>query len=362
MKKILVTGSSGYIGTVLVPYLENCGFECIGYDTGFFKDCFLYNEPQSKKIIWKDVRDITDDDLSGIDVVVHLSGISNDPLKKMDNSKVYDPVRLYSLMLAKKCKEKGVRFIFASSCSVYGIGSDEYLAETSPTNPQTGYSINKLQIEEDLKSISDKNFSPIALRFATAFGSSPRIRFDIVINMLTGMAFTENRIILNSDGTAWRPNIHVLDFCEAIKRSIDLDYSDGELLILNVGDDKNNLQVIEIAKIIQEYNTGCEIKFLKENPELDDSGLVADRKVKGGGADTRNYKVSFEKIKKVFPGFECKWSVTSGVREMIEVFNKISLTSNMFKNRNFYRLQQMEYLYENKFLSDEFRWIKSNEV
>ncbi len=356
MKKVLVTGSLGYIGSVLTPYLESRGNKCVGYDTGFFRDCLLY-KPIETETILKDVRDIEEKDLNGFDAVVHLAGISNDPVGKLDAARVYDPTRAYSLAIAKICKKKGIKFIFASSCSVYGIGGDDFLTEESPTHPQTGYSLNKIQVEEDLRSISDKDFSPIALRFATAFGSSPRLRFDVVVNMFAGMAFTDKAIVLNSDGTPWRPNVHILDFCEAIRRAIELDYNGGELLVLNVGDEANNLQVIQLAKIAAGAVPGCEVKFLNENPDLDKEGLIRDRKVKGG-VDTRTYKVSFAKIKEVFPGFKCEWSVERGMKEMVALFQRISMNREMFKNKGFYRLQQLEYLHENQYLSDDLRWLK----
>ena len=163
MKRILVTGSLGYLGSILTKTLAESGFDCIGYDAGFFKDCLLY-PPPATETVFRDARDITEEDFKGIDVVVHLAGISNDPMGKLDAARVYDPTRVYSLNIAKLCKKLGVRFIFASSCSVYGLGEDELLTELSPTHPQTYYSLNKLQIEEDLRSISDKDFSPIALR------------------------------------------------------------------------------------------------------------------------------------------------------------------------------------------------------
>ena len=220
MKNILITGSSGYLGSVLFEYLEDAGYNCLGLDTGFFSDALLYPAPLAKTTI-KDVRYLTDDDLRGMDVVVHLAGISNDPMGKLDPSLIYDPTRLYSLNIAKMCKKLGVRFIFASSCSVYGIGGSTLLGESSFTNPQTFYSINKKQIEDDLQSISDKSFSPIALRFATVFGSSARIRFDVVVNMLVGMAVADKVITLNSDGKSWRPNLHIQDLCQSIKCAID---------------------------------------------------------------------------------------------------------------------------------------------
>lgn len=359
MKKVLITGSLGYIGSVLTSYLSESGYEVNGYDTGFFKTALLY-PPSSTKTIFRDARTITAKDLENIDAVVHLAGISNDPVGKLDAALVYDPTRVYSFDIAKMCKKTGVKFIFASSCSVYGLGEDEFLTESSVTHPQTFYSLNKLQIEGDLQSISDKDFSPIALRFATVFGPSPRIRFDVVINMLTGMAVSNRSVVLNSNGLSWRPNLHILDACQAIRCALELDYNEGKLLILNVGADENNLQVLEIAKTIQKVVQGCELKFLSDNPELDKEGLIRDRKVKDGG-DTRTYKVSFAKIKKVFPDFNCEWNVERGVKDMAEKFENLPLSSKLFKSRRFYRLQQLEYLHAGGYVSDELFWLKPQE-
>lgn len=355
MKRVLVTGSLGYIGSVLTRYLDESGFDCVGYDTGFFKDCLLYAPSPTKTFPW-DARDIRDSDLNDVDVVVHLAGISNDPMGKLDVSRIYDPTRVYSLELAKLCKKRGVKFIFASSCSVYGLGEEDLLTELSPTHPQTPYSLNKLQIEEDLRSISGKQFSPIALRFATVFGSSPRLRFDVVINMLTGMAVANGIVVLNSDGTSWRPNVHVLDACQAVRRAIELDYRGEELLVLNVGDDAGNLQVIQIAEIVQQTIPGCEVKFLTDHPELDKERLIRDRKIKGG-VDTRTYRVSFGKIRKTLPGFNCEWTVEQGVKDMAALFQTLSFNGEVFKRKGFYRLQELEYLYEHGYLSDDLRWV-----
>ena len=356
MKRVLVTGSLGYVGSVLTPYLEAAGIDCVGYDTGFFSGGLLY-PPSPAKTRLGDARDITDADLKDVDVLVHLAGISNDPMGKLNAASIYDPTRAYSLRIATLCKARRVKFIFASSCSIYGLGSDELLTESSPTHPQTPYSLNKLQIEEDLRRLSDSTFSPIALRFATIFGRSPRLRFDVVVNMLAGMAAVNGTLVLNSDGTAWRPNLHILDACQAVHRAIDFDYRGGELLVMNVGADANNLQVIEIAKIIQRVIPGCDLKFLAENPELDAEGLIRDRKVKAG-SDTRTYRVSFEKIQRTLPGFACAWSVERGVTELAALFRDLPLDREAFKRREFYRLQQLEYLYDQGYLSDDLRWLK----
>ena len=356
MNRILITGSLGYLGSVLTGYLNENGYDVVGFDTGFFKDQLLY-QPMATETLLRDARTITEDDLKNIDVVVHLAGISNDPVGKLDAAMVYDPTRVYTSKIAKICKKIGVKFIFASSCSVYGLGEDELLTESSPTYPQTFYSLNKLQIEGDLQSISDKDFSPIALRFSTVFGPSSRIRFDVVINMLAGMAVTDQKIVLNSNGLSWRPNLHILDACNAIRCAIEIDYHKEELLILNVGSDENNLQVLEIAKTIQKLSPSCELKFLSDSPELDKEGLIKDRKIKDG-SDTRTYKVSFDKIKKELPNFKCEWNIDRGVKNLIEIFEKLELSSSLFKARGFYRLQQLEYLHNSGYLSDELFWLK----
>lgn len=352
-QKVLITGSLGYLGSVLTRVLSESGYECIGYDTGFFEAALLL-PPSPVATVHKDARDLNEQDLRGIDVVVHLAGISNDPMGKLDAGQVYDPTRAYSLRIAEMCKRLGVRYIFASSCSIYGLGTEELLHETSPTHPQTGYSLNKLQIEQDLAALSDGSFSPIALRFATVFGPSPRIRFDVVVNMLVGMAVARGLIVLNSDGSSWRPNLHILDLCEAVRRAIECDHRSGELLVLNVGTEENNLRVLDIARLVQNAVPGCGLKYLAENPELDREGLIRDRKVKG--SDTRTYRVSFEKVRSALPGFRCAWSVERGVADLAAQLRELSFDDAAFTRRGFYRLQQLEHLHGSGQLSDDLRW------
>ena len=353
--KILLTGSQGYLGSVLASVLSQKGFDCIGCDLGFFQDSLLYAPPKTTTVI-RDAREISEKDLSGVDVVVHLAGISNDSLGRLDVAKVYDPTRVYSLHIARMCKKLKIKFIFASSCSIYGVGGASLLDESSTVYPQTGYSLNKLQIESDLRELSGEGFDPIALRFATVFGLSPRIRFDVVINMLVGMAYTSGRIILNSDGQAWRPNLHILDLCQSVIGAIQIDNRGQGLQVLNVGSDENNMKILDIAKIVQQSVSGCELSFLSENPSFDKEGLIKDRKVKDGAGDTRTYKVSFDKIKRVIPEFRCVWGIERGVKQMIDGFRELSLSHEKFKERGFYRLQQLEYLHMNRFITDDLTW------
>jgi len=358
-KKILVTGSLGYIGSVLTPYLTKNNYECIGYDTGFFKDCILYL-PEEQKTVFKDVRQMAEYDLKDIDVLIHLAGISNDPFGKLKSEEVYDPTLNYSLRLAEICKKLGVKFIFASSCSIYGKASEGILTEDSPANPQTPYSMNKLQIEDGLKHITNRDFSPIMLRFATVFGPSPRMRFDLFINMFAGMALTMNKIVLNSDGKAWRPNIYIKDVLKSVKYAMEYDPLDSEPIVLNVGDNSANFRVIDITNMFKEILPKVEITFLlKENfkPSSSDYELIKDKKIQDG-VDKRTYKVSFEKIKKTFKGFHCDWPVKKGIKNLIKILAATELTEKKFKDINFYRLQKFEYLFQHRYISKELYWNK----
>lgn len=360
-QKVLVTGGAGYIGSVLCPFLCNAGFDIVAIDTGFFKDS-IFNSTDDKQLLFPyesiDVRDVDKSYLSSFDAVVHLAGISNDPMGKMDATLVYDPTRVYTKNLALLCRELKIKFIFASSCSVYGIGSENLLDEDARVNPQTGYSLNKLQIEQDLAEISDSNFSPIALRFATVFGPSPRIRFDTVINMFSAMAVADKRIILNSDGSAWRPHIHIFDVCESIKKSLLIEYNLGKLLILNVGNEKNNIPILKVAELVKMHLPDTTIEFITRNTEIENSKIFEDRKVKG--TDTRTYKVSFNKIKKVLNGFDHFWSVESGINDMINWLKLNKLNSEILRDKKFYRLQHLESLLSNNKLSEQLRWINTN--
>ena len=354
-KKILIIGSQGYLGTRLVEYLIERHYICSTIDTGFFKNGILYNS-NNLNALQKDAREITHNDIKGYTHVVLLAGISNDPFGNMEPEIIYNPSRDYSIKIATICKDLGVNFIFPSSCSVYGAALGEKLDEKGETKPQTGYSKNKLQIEEGLHEIADSNFSPIALRFATIYGMSPRIRFDVVINMLCGLAITSNKIKLNSDGEAWRPNLHIDDACEAILCSIEYSVKQNELLILNVGQDIDNYKIIDIAKLIQSNVPDTSIEYLNKDKANNDNELILDKKIQDG-VDTRTYKVSFDKISVVLPKFKCKWTVATGIKNLINRLNSINLTLENFNVRDFYRLQQIEYLHTKKLIDDDLRWL-----
>jgi nucleoside-diphosphate-sugar epimerase len=352
-KNILIIGSKGYLGTKISEYLAKFGYDITGIDMGFFSDGYL-NTPFETKMLSGDARTIKEADLIGFDVVLQLAGISNDPFGNLSPSLIYDPTRIYAVKIANFCKKLGIKYIFPSSCSLYGLGSNEYLSEDGIISPQTPYSINKIQIENDLSLIADQNFSPIALRLATVFGYSSRIRFDVVVNMLCGMALTEKRIVLNSNGEAWRPHIYIDDVCEAFRCCIEWDYNDGKLMILNVGRNDNNLKINQIAELIQFYLPNCKIEYL-QNLNQNTNELILDKKI-NDGVDKRNYKVNFDKIHNILPGFNSKWTVEKGIEKLLSDLKSNGLTNSQFKSREFYRLQQIEFLYNSKKINKTLEW------
>ncbi len=356
MKRVLVTGSLGYVGSVLVPYLLSQGHSVRGIDVGFFKDALLYPAPPYETII-KDARDITKEDLRGYEAVIHLAAISNDPFGTLTESQVYGPTRDYAQKIAAVCKELGIDFIFASSCSVYGAGSTELFDERASVVPLTPYSRNKLQIEEDLRALADDSFSPLSLRFATAYGLSPRMRFDIVINMLCGMAVARREIVLNSDGRAWRPFIHVEDMARVFDVALSRATGNG-LTILNVGLDSDNLQIIDVARMVEQTVPGATLRFLTTaDKEGGAAELVRDRKVQDG-VDKRTYRISFARLKEVLPAFTPAHTVAATIPQMTRALAEMGFSENDFKKSGFYRLQQMESLFSQGVIDSEFRFKK----
>jgi nucleoside-diphosphate-sugar epimerase len=354
--KVIIIGSQGYLGSRLSDYLKQNGYHCRLIDTSFFKKGIIL-PIDSDSTICKDARLIVEDDIDGFDSLILLAGISNDPFGNLSSEKIYNPTRDYALKIASMCKNLGVKFIYPSSCSVYGNINDDFLNEESQTNPLTAYSINKLQVEKGLKKMAGESFSPIALRLGTVFGLSPRIRFDVVINMMCGMAITENRIVLNSDGMAWRPHVHIDDVCESFRCCIDWQYNQGKLIVLNVGRNDANIRIKDIAKIIQSKVDDCELQLLSQSSSDEIDELVKDRKVQDG-VDKRTYKVSFDKIYQILDGFESRWSVEEGIEKLILDLQRLGLTKDKFKQRDFYRLQQLEYLYKTNKIDENLNWKK----
>lgn len=352
-KKVLIIGSQGYLGSRLADFLYHHDYVCIGADIGFFRNGVLYN-PCSSQILMKEARTVDEHDIEPFDVVILLAGISNDPIGNLDPKAFYHPTRAYALKIAEMCKKLGVRFIFPSSCSIYGI-AEGTLDETGKTNPQTQYSLNKLEVEQDLAEISCDGFSPIALRLATVFGASPRIRFDVVINMLCGMAIATKHIILNSDGQSWRPHVDIEDVCEAFRCCIEWNYSGGGLTIFNVGRNDNNARICDVAKIIMDQVPGCKLDFLSQISSSTTSELVEDSKIHDG-VDRRTYQVNFDKIHQQLPGFLAKWDLVSGVSRLIQELHRFRLDDIKFKQRDFYRLQQLDYLHKTNQITSDLTW------
>jgi len=340
--KVLVTGTGGYIGSILGPYLIKQGYEVKGLDTGFYRSGWLFNNGETiyPSYINKDLRDIELRDLEGYDAVVHLAELSNDPLGKLNPEITYKINHKGSVRIAELCKKAGIqRFVYASSCSVYGIGTEDYKTEDSELKPQTAYAECKTRVEEDVSKLADDNFSPTFLRNATAYGASPRMRFDIVLNNLAGLAWTTGVIEMISDGMPWRPLVHIKDiskaFCCVLEAPKDAIHNE----IFNVGDTEQNFRVKEIAEIVGDAFPGCKITF-------GDSG-----------GDNRSYRVSFDKINNRLPGFSCDYTAQRGAQELYKIFNKIDLDAETFNGRPYTRIKQLKYLLKSNQLNEDLYWV-----
>jgi nucleoside-diphosphate-sugar epimerase len=338
--KVLVTGTEGYLGSLLAPILMERGHEITAVDTGFYKVGWLYNGTQlTAKTLNKDIRHITVEDLAGIEAIIHMAELSNDPTGQLSPTITYDINHKGSIRLAELAKQAGVRrFIYMSSCSVYGVASEGDVTEETGVNPQTAYAECKTLVERDLKPMADDNFSPTFMRNATAFGASPRMRFDIVLNNLSGLAWTEKQIKMTSDGTPWRPLVHALDIAKALYCVLEAPRDIIHNQVYNVGDTANNYQVKQIAEIVADVFTGCELSF-------GDSG-----------ADNRSYRVSFEKINTQLPGFKCDWNAERGAKQLFDIFSQIDMTQEVFQSRGFTRLKQLEYLIRTQQIDQDFFW------
>jgi nucleoside-diphosphate-sugar epimerase len=338
--KVFVTGTEGYLGCLFAPLLLEHGHEVTALDTGFYKSGWLYNgTTMTAKTITKDLRHITVEDLQGMDAIVHMAELSNDPTGQLSPTITYDINHKGSVRLAELAKQAGVkRFVYMSSCSVYGVASEGDVTEETPVNPQTAYAECKSFVERDVTQMAADNFSPTFMRNATAFGASPRMRFDIVLNNLSGLAWTTQEIKMTSDGTPWRPLVHALDIAKALLCVLEAPRDIVHNQIFNVGDTANNYQVKQIAEIVAEVFTGCKLSF-------GDSG-----------SDNRSYRVSFEKINTQLPGFKCDWDARRGAQQLYDVFTQIDMTQDLFESRGFTRLKQLEYLIKTQQIDKDFFW------
>ncbi|MBD1913407.1 MULTISPECIES: SDR family oxidoreductase [unclassified Leptolyngbya] len=338
--KVLVTGTEGYLGCLFAPLLLKHGHEVLAVDTGFYKSGWLYNGTEmTAQTLTKDLRHISLEDLRGVDAIVHMAELSNDPTGQLSPNITYDINHKGSVRLAELAKQAGIkRFVYMSSCSVYGVAATEVVDETSPVNPQTAYAECKALVERDVSKMASDDFSPTFMRNATAFGASPRMRFDIVLNNLSGLAWTTKQIKMVSDGTPWRPLVHALDIAKALLCVLEAPRDIVHNQVFNVGDSANNYQVKQIAEIVASVFPGCQLSFGDQ------------------GSDNRSYKVSFEKINTQVPGFKCDWDALRGAQQLLQVFTQIDMTKEVFEYRAFTRLKQLEYLLHTQQIDKDFFW------
>ncbi len=338
--KVLLTGSRGYIGSVLTPMLINEGHEVTGLDSDLFRACTYTGKLADIPTLVKDVREIDKEDLVGFDAIIHLAGLSNDPLGDYRPNLTEEINEKASIRIATLAKEMGVkRFVFASSCSNYGASDDNFLTEDSDFNPVTPYGRSKVEVEYAVSKLADNNFSPVFLRASTAYGLSPRIRFDLVVNNLTAWAVTTGKVYLKSDGTPWRPIVHVEDICRAYCAAIAAPKDAVHNGAFNVGTTTENYQVREIAQIVGEVVPNCKVSF------ADDAG-----------PDARNYRVDCNHIARTLHGFKPQWTVRRGIEQLYEAYTQQGLTLEEFEGEKYMRIAHIKGLVDSGKLNSDLSW------
>jgi nucleoside-diphosphate-sugar epimerase len=341
--RVMLTGHLGYIGTVMAPLLVQAGHEVVGLDSDFFQDCTFGASPQPIPSLRKDVRDVALGDLEGFDAVIHLAGLSNDPLGNLNPDLTDEINHRASVDLARLAKKAGVqRYLFSSSCSTYGAAGDKILDETAEFNPVTPYARSKVLVEQDVAELADANFSPTFLRNATAYGVSPRLRFDIVLNNLVAWAFTSGRVYIKSDGTPWRPIVHIEDISRAFLAVLEAPLEQVRNVALNVGSSEENYQIRDLAEIVRQTVPGCEIEYATD-----------------AGPDMRCYRVDFSRIKKVLPGFQSRWDARRGAQELYDAYRRIGLKLGEFEGPRYRRIDQIQSLLGSGQLDASLRWHAS---
>ena len=338
--RILITGHTGYIGTVMAPFLADAGHEVTGLDSDLFEQCTFGEEPRKFPSIRRDLRDVEAADLKGFDAVIHLAGLSNDPLGNLNPNLTYDINHHASVRLARLAKEMGVkRYLFSSSCSTYGAAGDKILDETADFNPVTPYGRSKVLVEQEVAQLASTEFSPVFLRNATAYGVSPRLRFDLVLNNLTAWALTTGRVFIKSDGTPWRPIVHIEDISRAFLAALEAPRELIHNQAFNVGRSEENYQIRDLAEIVKETVPGCTIEF------------AAD-----AGPDKRCYRADFSRIAKTLPAFQPKWDARRGARELYDAYKKVDLRVEDFEGPRYKRIDHIQGLLASGRLNSDLRW------
>ncbi len=338
--RVLVTGHEGYIGAVLAPMLQAAGHDVVGLDTGFYLGCDFGPAPATFATVDRDIRDVTPGDLDGFDAVIHLAAISNDPIGFLNPASTYEINAHASVSLARAAKAAGVpRFLFSSSCSLYGAAGDAPVTETAAFNPVTPYGESKILAEQAIHELADASFSPTYLRNATAFGVSPRLRGDIVINNLTGWAHATGQVRLQSDGRQWRPLVHVRDISNAFLAMLEIDRAAIHDEAFNVGRDDANLQIRTVAELVHAAVANSQVTFAE-----------------GAGSDARDYRVDFTKLHERVPAAAPTWTVDAGIHELAEAYERVGLTIEDLTGPRFTRLARINELKAEGRLDDDLRW------